>query len=76
MNKAIFRRCLVFAAVGAASVVLSACGGSAGGEDATAREPLARASTTEEAESGVAVHAQRPGNFVAADAGAASLEPQ
>lgn len=76
MNKPLFRRCLVFAALGAASVVLTACGGSAGGEEPIAGEPLARASTTEETESAVAVDAQRPGDLVAADAGAASLEPQ
>lgn len=76
MNKTLYRRCLVFAAVGATSVVLSACGGSAGSEETTAGEPLARTSTTEEAESAVAVEAQRPGDLVAADDGAASLELQ
>ena len=76
MNKPSFRRYMAFAAVGAASVVLTACGGSSGDEEATAGEPLARTSTIEETESAVAVGAQRPGDLVAADAGAASLEPQ
>lgn len=77
MNKALFRRCLVFAAVGAASVVLTACGGSSSGEDTTAREPLARTLTSEEAESADAVEARRPvGEPVASDGGAATQEPQ
>lgn len=76
MNKTLFRRCLVFAAVGAASVVLTACGGGAGGEEAAAAGPLARISTIEDTESAVAVEAQRPGDLVAADDGAASLEPR
>lgn len=76
MDKTLFRRCLVFAAIGAASVVLTACGGGAGGEETNAGEPLARTATTDEAEWAVAVEAQRPGDLAAADDGAASLDQQ
>lgn len=76
MDKTLFRRCLVFAAIGAASVVLTACGGGAGGEETSADEPLARTTTTDEAEWAVAVEAQRPGDLAAADDGAASFDQQ
>lgn len=69
MNKPLFRRCLVFAAVGVAALALTACGGGSGVDEPVATEPQA-------GETAAAANAQRPSELLAADAGAASQEPR
>ena len=76
MNERLFGKCLVFAAVGAASMALTACGGSSGGDEAFAAEPQARTSALGEKDAAAATDAQRLGDVAAADAGAASRDPK
>lgn len=73
MEKPLFRRCLVFASLGVASLALTACGGGSNGDVTVAVETPTKAvalGTTDNADP------QRPGDEVAADVGAASQEPK
>lgn len=76
MNQPFFRRCLVFATLGAASLALTACGGGSGGEEAFVTQPQARASALGEPGNAAEAAAQRSSDLVAADAGAATQEPK
>lgn len=78
MNKPLFRRCLVFAAVGVASLALTACGGGSDSEGSLAAEPQVRSLALGEpdaaANADVDADAQRLDGVFAADAGAATQE--
>lgn len=75
MYKPLFRRCFGLALLSGASLALSACGGSSADDQVSASEPQARSSTQDETYTADEVTIQLPFDLVAADAGAATQEP-
>jgi hypothetical protein len=82
MKKPLFRRCLLFAFGGAASLALAACGGGSDNSEVVAAEPLQRAQALSEPAAPAATGATAAtaallsGDVVASDASAASQEPK
>jgi hypothetical protein len=79
MKKPLFRRCLLFAFGGAASLALAACGGGSDNSEVVAAEPLQRAQALSEPAAPAATAATAAllsGDVVASDASAASQEPK
>lgn len=78
MNKPLFRRYRVLAAVGVASLALTACGGGSDSEGPLAAEPQARSLAIGEPDAAgnadADATAQDSDDVIAADAGAASQE--
>lgn len=77
MRKLFFHRSLLLAATGAASLALAACGGASDTTDAgaAAAQPIAQERSAA-ADGRAAENPSLEGDVLAADAGAASREPQ
>ena len=77
MKKLLFHRCVVLAATGAASLALAACGGGGGSDTTPTTNADARAAQKADQASGAATQAPLgAGSVLAADAGAATQDPQ